>query len=215
MLSKFRSLPQEQALVQLDGNVTIDPSAAIAPGVIISASADSRIAIGAGVCIGAGTIVRASGGSLEIGAGVCLGRDVLIVGSGRIGRDACLGAETTAISPQIAAGTIVPPHSLLGDRSRTEVPASDNHGATPASATEDFWGDRPASAANHPLFYKVPDRQHQPESPSTPPGQVEPPVVTTALARTGTNYVAGRAQFDRIKRALFPHSGSNDDTAQT
>lgn len=213
MLTKLHSLATEIVPAQVSGNVSIAPSAVIAPGVLLIATANSQIAIGAGVCIGAGTIVRATGGKLEIDAGACLGREVLVVGSGKIGRDACIGAGTTTIDPQIAEGAVIPPYSLLGDRSRGD--------SSPAAvAPEDIWSDPPVTTSGYPLFYKVkspssdrpdpPDRE--PVVPTPAPQRV---TETTAIAHTATNYVSGRAQFERIKRALFPNSGSNDDTAQT
>ena len=57
--------------------------------------------------------------------GVCLGRGVLIIGSGTIERNACIGAGTTVIDPQIDEGAVIPTHSLIGDRSRGEVSVVD------------------------------------------------------------------------------------------
>jgi carbon dioxide concentrating mechanism protein CcmN len=204
MLTKFRSISRAVVPVHLDGNVSIDPSAAIAPGVLLQAEADSRITIGAGVCIGAGSIVHATGGELEIGMGVCIGRGVLIIGSGTIERNACIGAGTTAIDPQIAEGEVIPTHSLLGDRSRGEVsvvetpttspttPAA-HHDANDVWATEDAW-DTPAQTS-------------EPEPPTVAtPNQPETTIsVTIEVADRTVKSVAGRANFDRLKRHLFPN----------
>ncbi len=208
MLTKFRSLSREVVPVHLDGNVSIDPTAAIAPGVLLQAEADSRIAIGAGVCIGAGTIIHASGGNIDIGAGVCIGRGVLVIGSGSIDRNACIGAGTTIMNPQVEEADVIPTHSILGDRSRGEVsvvetsdlpsppeplvdPPLDN------SETADVW-DTPAL---------------------DPPGMADPPfqntyqypvretyaTETVEIIHRSNEYVAGRANFDRLKRQLFPN----------
>ncbi len=246
MLTKLRSISREVVPVHLYGNVSIDPSAVIAPGVLLQAEDNSQIKIGAGVCIGAGTIVHATGGNLYIEAGVCLGRGVLIIGSGSIDRDACIGAGTTAIDPAIAAGEVIPTHSLLGDRSRGEVSVVENDEHLPehlnvspptqagASSTDDrdpvdVWNDDPVeppiasvppvSATNHPTQTGY-DGQTAP-NPSSATGTSPPPIGTDLVTtdstteRKSTQHVAGRAQFDRMKRALFSHSGDRDDTAST
>jgi carbon dioxide concentrating mechanism protein CcmN len=204
MLTKFRSISRAVVPVHLDGNVSIDPSAAIAPGVLLQAEADSRITIGAGVCIGAGSIVHATGGELEIGMGVCIGRGVLIIGSGTIERNACIGAGTTAIDPQIAEGEVIPTHSLLGDRSRGEVsvvetpetspatPAS-HHDANDVWATEDAWNNSAQTSEPEPPTVATPT---QPETTIS---------VTIEVADRTVKSVAGRANFDRLKRHLFPN----------
>jgi carbon dioxide concentrating mechanism protein CcmN len=235
MLTKLCSLSREIVPVHVYGNVSIDPSAVIAPGVLLQAEANSRISIGAGVCIGAGTIVQAAGGNLYLEAGVCLGRGVLIVGSGAIDRDACIGAGTTAIDPHIEAGAVIPPHSLLGDLSRGEtsvveegeLPEHLNSSTPPAPETFDVWDSPTAAEPAGRNFFKVktPDLPNQTvnpadqndeqlsPSPSAESSTHPPPV--TAVEHISTNFVAGRAQFDLIKRALFPNNGNHDGTAST
>jgi carbon dioxide concentrating mechanism protein CcmN len=194
MLTKFRSLSREVVPVHLDGNVSIDPSAAIAPGVLLQAEANSRITIGAGVCIGAGTIVHGAGGDLEIGAGVCVGRGVLIIGSGSIDRNACIGAGSTIIDPQIAEGAAISPHSVLGDRSRGEVAVVDPSSPTPDSGDlpepADLWDTTDAG--------DIPDRETSTQSQKSI-------AVTVEIQQRSVKPVAGRANFDRLKRQLFPN----------
>ncbi len=180
----------------MDGNVTIDPSAAIAPGVLLQAEENSRITIGAGVCIGAGTIVHAAGGNLDICLGVCLGRGVLIIGSGTIAPNACIGAGTTAIDPQIEEGAVIPTHSLIGDRSRGEVSVVDADLPPPPatnvaqSAPADGWDT--TDAWDTPIV----------EPPVAPPPA---PIATIEIDLNAVKSVAGRANFDRLKRHLFPN----------
>jgi carbon dioxide concentrating mechanism protein CcmN len=237
MLIKLRSISREVVSVHICGNVSIDPSAVIAPGVLLQAEANSQIKIAAGVCIGAGTIVQAAGGNLYIEAGVCIGRGVLIVGNGSIDRDACIGAGTTAIDPLIEAGAVVPPNSLLGDRSRNIVsvvedrdipqpmPAAPNSTPPAPDAIDDVWDSRPVTAPTGNTYYKVkkPDPSNRVDPPPPPPQEPTPsipppePVIHSVMTieHQSTNFVAGRDRFDRIKRALFPNSGSNDYTAST
>jgi carbon dioxide concentrating mechanism protein CcmN len=225
MLTKLRSLARELVPAQYAGNISIDPSAIVAPGVVLLAEGTNRIAIGAGVCIGAGSVVRATGGNLTIGAGVCIGREVVIIGTGAIARDACIGAGTTTIDPQIEEGVVVPPHSLLGDRSRgevkvvaeAEIPNDLNGASDPDFLSEDVWGTRnKVGTTAHPHYYKA---KTTPESPPIPENYPEPDrtsvtvTTTTAIEHKSTSYVSGRTQFDLLKRALFPHSGNNDETA--
>jgi carbon dioxide concentrating mechanism protein CcmN len=203
MLTKFQSISRAVVPVHLDGNVSIDPSAAIAPGVLLQAEADSRITIGAGVCIGAGSIVHASGGEIEIGMGVCLGRGVLIIGSGTIERNACIGAGTTAINPHIAEGETIATHSLLGDRSRGEVSVVESPSPTPTPpastdaedvwTTEDAWDPPAQTPAPADLNRKT---SHPPDTTIS---------VAIEVADRAVKSVAGRANFDRLKRHLFPN----------
>jgi carbon dioxide concentrating mechanism protein CcmN len=190
------------------------------------------------VCIGAGTIVHAAGGNLYIEAGVCLGRGVLIVGSGEIDRDACIGAGTTAIDPQIESGTVIPPHSLLGDRSRGEtsvvadldLPDRPISSPAPDPETTDVWASPNTAEPVARNFFKVKtpettDRsanqanqvnQIDEQPISSPAADIDPhPPPTVTIEYKSTNFVAGRAQFDRMKNALFLNLGNNDDTAST
>jgi carbon dioxide concentrating mechanism protein CcmN len=233
MLIKLRSISREVVSVHICGNVSIDPSAVIAPGVLLQAEVNSKIKIAAGVCIGAGTIVQAAGGNLYIEAGVCIGRGVLIVGNGSIDRDACIGAGTTAIDPHIEVGAVIPPNSLIGDRSRSEVsvvadrdfPANLNGVKPPAPNVTlpdpepaDLWESQPATTPVGNTYYKAkPAPVSQPPEPTptpsrSPPEDVTPPPVTS-IEHKSASVVAGRDRFDRMKRALFPNSGTNDYTA--
>jgi carbon dioxide concentrating mechanism protein CcmN len=191
MLTKLRSLPREMVPVHLYGTVSIDPTAVIAPGVLLQAESNSQISIGPGACIGAGTIIQAAGGLLKIGAGACLGREVLVVGRGSIESNACIGSGSTLLDPQIEEGAVIPTDSLVGDRSRGEVsvvverelPTNLSGVTPPENDTFDVWDN----------------------------SATEPPVV--AIELKSTSLVAGRAQFELLKRSLFPNSGNNDYTA--
>ena len=98
----------------VSGDVTIHPTAVIAAGVLLQADPESRIVIGAGVCLGMGTVVHAHQGTLDVEAEVTVGAGVLIIGAGKIGASACIGAASTLWNHSIDRGAIVPPLSLLG-----------------------------------------------------------------------------------------------------
>jgi carbon dioxide concentrating mechanism protein CcmN len=102
----------------ISGEVTIHPSAVIAPGVILQAAANSKIIIGAGVCIGMGSILQVDEGTIEVEAGASLGAGFLMVGQGKIGLNACIGAATTLFNSSIPPALVVPPGSILGDTTR-------------------------------------------------------------------------------------------------
>ncbi len=103
---------------KVTGNVTIDPSVAIAPGVLIQADPDSQIIIAAGVCIGAGTIIHAYTGVIEIGVGVAIAAEVLIVGSSKIGANACIGSQVTIYNHDVVEAEVLVSGALIGDRGR-------------------------------------------------------------------------------------------------
>ncbi|WP_353932370.1 transferase [Okeanomitos corallinicola TIOX110] len=102
----------------ISGEVNIHPSAVIAPGVILQAAAKSKIIIGAGVCIGMGSILQVNEGILEIEAGANLGAGFLMVGQGKIGANACIGAATTVFNCSVAPEQVLASGSILGDSSR-------------------------------------------------------------------------------------------------
>jgi carbon dioxide concentrating mechanism protein CcmN len=99
----------------IQGDVTIEPGVVIAPGVLLQAAPNSRIIIGAGACLGMGVILQVYEGTLEIQAGASLGAGVLVVGSGKIGSNACIGTTSTLLNPSIEPSQIIAPGSLLGE----------------------------------------------------------------------------------------------------
>jgi carbon dioxide concentrating mechanism protein CcmN len=115
------------------GDVKIHPSAVIAPGVLLCADPDSQILISAGVCIGLGSILRACDGILEVLEGANLGTGVLLIGKGKIGKNACIGSSSTILNTDIASGQVIAPGSLIGDASRRVAGFTD---AIPFGTTE-------------------------------------------------------------------------------
>jgi carbon dioxide concentrating mechanism protein CcmN len=109
---------------EIAGEVMIHPSAVIAADVVIQADRGSQIWIGAGVCIGRGAILHADRGLLTLADNVTIGAGVLIVGSGEIGVQACIGPMTTLFNCAVAPGSIIAPGSILGDGSRRLDPAA-------------------------------------------------------------------------------------------
>jgi carbon dioxide concentrating mechanism protein CcmN len=112
----------------IQGDVTIEPGVVIAPGVLLQAGPNSRIIIGAGACLGMGVILQVHEGTLEIQAGASLGAGVLVVGSGKIGSNACIGTTSTLLNPSVEPSQVIAPGSLLGEMdtgngsSATQVP---------------------------------------------------------------------------------------------
>ena len=96
------------------GDVSVDASAAIAPGVVLQALPGSRIVVGQGVCLAGGVCVQSKSGLLTISSGATLGANVLVVGSGKIGANACVSPGSTVMNPQVADNTLLPPNTLLG-----------------------------------------------------------------------------------------------------
>lgn len=96
------------------GDVTVDASAAIAPGVVLQASPGSRIVIGKSACLAGGVCIQSRAGVLTIAAGATLGANVLVVGSGTIGANACVSPGSTVMNPAIEGGGLIPPNTLSG-----------------------------------------------------------------------------------------------------
>ena len=189
--------------VCISGDVVVDEGAAIAPGVILRADPDSRISIATGACIGMGVIIHAREGTLEVGAGVILGAGVLIVGSGAIGANACIGAATTIINPCIDKMQILPAGSLIGDCSR-QVIAEVTPEATPEATPE----PEIATASTPPVDPPVGDRT----KPQTPPETASSPESTATEQPPQPGEIPtilyGQAHINRLLGTLFPYRQS-------
>jgi carbon dioxide concentrating mechanism protein CcmN len=103
----------------LEGQVEVAEGVALGDGVVLDAAPGCRLVVAPGVCLGSGAIIQAVRGDVVVEPGAVLGSGVLIFGTGRIGQNACIGAESTVINPAIASGQVVPPNSLLGDPSQS------------------------------------------------------------------------------------------------
>ncbi len=112
------------------GDVDIAPGVAMAEGVLLGAEPGCRLVISAGVCLGADVVIRVSRGTLVIEPGANLGSGVLVVGPGRIGHHACIGANSTVINPNVEADGVVAPKALLGDPSQLKTPPPPGIGFT-------------------------------------------------------------------------------------
>lgn len=179
----------------VSGDVTVDPSAAIAPGVVLRADPDSQIAIAAGVCIGMGTILHAHHGILEVEKGACIGAGVLVVGTGKIGVNACIGSDSTAIDPAVEAQYVVASGSLIGDRSRRVGEPSPDMAAEPEPATE------------NPEPEPEPVTENSEPEPATENSEPEPARTQPASepqTRMGPQ-VYGHTQINELLKTLLPH----------
>jgi carbon dioxide concentrating mechanism protein CcmN len=200
----------------INGDVSIAPSAVIAPGVILQAAVNSKIIIGSGVCVGMGSILQVSEGMIEIEAGANLGAGFLMVGSGKIGANSCIGAATTIFNCSVAPGQVIPSGSIFGDTSRQvgEKPpilASIDH---PPEVTEN---NKVAIEA----FVEL--QQHPPDPPNpAPPTDVDlsPNLTETTQLEQDTPHsfgaqIYGQGSIQRLLITLFPHrqslSGPNSD----
>ena len=190
--------------ILMSGDVVVNEGAAIAPGVILQAEPGSRISIAAGACIGMGVILQAREGTLEIGAGVILGAGVLVVGAGKIGANACIGAGTTLIDPCIDQMQIMPAGSLIGDTSRQASPE-----ATAAAPTAAPTSPETPEATTPPVAPPI-----EPPAPAPTPPQTAPETTPDAPESTAAEppqpgetptILYGQAHINRLLGTLFPH----------
>lgn len=207
----------------IGGEVIIHPSAVIAPGVILQAAPNSKIIIGSGVCIGMGSILQVHEGTLEVEAGANLGAGFLMVGRGKIGANACIGAATTVFNCSVDSGQVVASGSVIGDSSRRITVSAELIGDTnqPQLSTS-----HPSSSStelehgNKGLEEKGTGGQEEASSPdsslSQPPHQREPPsnsdTSTSKTEKTSTNsststgtFIYGQENIQRLMITLFPH----------
>jgi carbon dioxide concentrating mechanism protein CcmN len=176
-------IPQGSPLISDDhlyisGDVTLDSSAAIAPNVMLQADPGCRLVVAAGVCIGSGSVIHAHNGILEIDIGATLGSGVLVIGSGRIGANACIGSGATVVDSSIAPKYVVPPGAVIGDRSHQEIlstphlePPTVTNGSAPseqvapeAPATQNGNGKKPVYGQVYLERMMVMMFPHQPEN---------------------------------------------------
>jgi carbon dioxide concentrating mechanism protein CcmN len=191
--------------ILMSGDVVVNEGAAIAPGVIMQAEPGSRISIAAGACIGLGVILHAREGTLEIEAGVILGAGVLVVGAGKIGTNACIGAGTTLIDPCIDKMQIMPAGSLIGDTSRQASAEATSAEATSAAPTSPETPETTTPPVAPPI---------EPPSPPQTPPQTAPETATDAPESTAAEppqpgemptILYGQAHINRLLGTLFPH----------
>jgi carbon dioxide concentrating mechanism protein CcmN len=221
--------------VYAEGDVSIDASAAIAPGVILRADPDSKIVIASGVCIGMGSVLHAHGGTLEVEAGANLGAGVLIIGKGKIGAHACIGAITTVWNSSIEPWQVVPAASVVGDKGRQisqPSPVSTHTPSTTAPSVPDL-PTSPTSGVNesdtHPSTFVNPTIDSYPTGQESLNGQAtsnrtvtsddekqgyqpqeDTPTEPTAAQPTSEagQAVYGQGSLDRILKTLFPSNSS-------
>lgn len=183
----------------VSGHVVIHPTAAIAPSVMLQADPGSQLVVGEGVCIGVGCILHAHQGALEVGAGATLGSGVLIVGQGKIGANACIGAMTTIIDSSVLAGEILPPGSLIGDWSRNPVGVE---ASAPSEAAPPTTQARSASFEQPPAGST---RQTSANQASQNGAAAEPNDQQASTSETGVKVVYGRTYLERMMITMFPH----------
>ncbi|MBD2499414.1 transferase [Anabaena azotica] len=214
----------------ISGEVTIHPSAVIAPGVILQAAANSKIIIGAGVCIGMGSILQVDEGTIEVEAGASLGAGFLMVGKGKIGMNACIGAATTLFNSSVAPALVVPPGSILGDTTRqvaaeTPEPATnqvDSPNPQKPKATENKVFTSTSFSASASVQFKQDSVavNEPPASPENQPAtgennhnsQADPNVTENAQSDQSTaspnsfgTQIYGQGSIQRLLGTLFPH----------
>ncbi|MBK1988056.1 transferase [Sphaerospermopsis aphanizomenoides BCCUSP55] len=180
----------------ISGDVNIHKSAVIAPGVILQAAANSKIIIGPGVCIGMGSILQVNEGILEIEAGANLGAGFLMVGQGKIGANACIGAATTVFNCSVTPQQVVPPGSILGDSSRQieaniesnppEVPTSTDTATTNPPEQQPEKKVITSTQFSAAAFINFQQQSTSVSPPSPTPKSQSPPVAQTPLVTDST-----------------------------
>jgi carbon dioxide concentrating mechanism protein CcmN len=187
----------------VSGDVTIHEGAAIAPGVLIQAAPESHIVIGVGACIGLGSVIHAHGGTIEIGAGASIGAGVLLVGQVKIGAHACVGSSSTIMDGEVKAEGVVPPGSLVGDRSRpveglTIEAAVESSGKVPADSSTTLSA---TDAQLSPETSEVSDPWVEEPLEKSPPTPEKPPAPEQ---EAGAN-VYGQVYVNNLLVKLFPN----------
>jgi carbon dioxide concentrating mechanism protein CcmN len=183
----------------ISGTVTLDASAAIAPNVMLQADPGCQLIIGAGVSIGSGCVLHAHNGTLEIDSGATVGSGVLILGSGKIGANACVGSRATLIDSSIEPDYTVPPGAIIGDPCGIcEAARSRQQTSTPPNSTQSQNGATPSVAAQAPF--------QSPAEPSMATNGAAPADQTVPAEKNGkAKPVHGQVYLERMMVMMFPH----------
>lgn len=195
----------------ISGEVIIHPSAVLAPGVILQAAANSKIIIGSGVCVGMGSILQVHEGTLEVEAGANLGAGLLMVGQGKIGANACIGAATTIFNCSVEPGQVIAAGSVFGDLSRriSESPQPTNETKQPELSTNDLTSSKNGTGKQKDLGTGGQTEQEEelinkssspPSSPPSPPAPPQDSQIST--------YIYGQESIQKLLVTLFPHKQS-------
>jgi carbon dioxide concentrating mechanism protein CcmN len=189
------------------GDVTVDSTAAIAPGVVLQAASGSRIIIEKGACLAGGVCIQSRQGILKVGAGASLGANVLIIGHGTVGADACISPSSTVVNPQIAQSVILPPCSLIEPASQV---ATRQVNASQAIAY-------PVAASSTASNYSQPSSDELTNTFVEPPPIGPKPITTPDLSDQNGQYqesVATQNGYGRFTNDVqlnnSPSSGSNN-----
>jgi carbon dioxide concentrating mechanism protein CcmN len=210
----LRSWPSQNGETRyyVSGEVQVEAGAGIAAGVLLRANPGCRIEIGRGVCIGMGSILHACGGSLVVEAGATLGMGVLVIGQGTIGKNACIGSETTLLNCSVLSQAVIPPRSLVGDPtypSRQEAEVGMASEAEPVSAAAP---QEPIEPPEETLPEPTP-----PSPPDSPLAQVEKQTRRWQEAAEQTqensrspkirklNGIPGYSELDRLLGKIYPY----------
>ncbi|MCC0177483.1 carbon dioxide concentrating mechanism protein [Waterburya agarophytonicola K14] len=207
--------------IRISGDVEIHPTASLAPGVILQAAPDRRIVIGADVCIGMGVIVNASQGSIEIGSGAILGSGVLLIGSCKIGNNACIGTAVTIFQADVDPMKVIEPGSILGDASRKlKIEAKQQEGqvsSSPKSQSQPNQNSHHGASKNKNYSTKFPKGKTVVENfkqkNSSPPTTESKTAVEFEVEKE-KNPVVGQVYINQLLVTLFPHKKDFDSNAQ-
>ncbi|MBP5974243.1 transferase [Brasilonema sp. CT11] len=190
----------------ISGEVIIHPSAVLAPGVILQAAPNSKIIIGSGVCIGMGSILQVHEGTLEVEAGANLGAGFLMVGKGKIGANACIGAATTIFNCSVDPGQVLPAGSILGDTSRriSESPTQTEQTTQESSITNPAFSTTESENGTGRQKGQASKEESSAISPSS--SSLSPPA-STQDSQIGS-YIYGQQSIQKLLVTLFPHKQS-------
>ncbi len=173
------------------GDISMASAVTLAPGVLIHVAPGSRLVLEAGVCVASGTVIRVYGGTLHLGRGCSVAAGAILLGAGQVGAEACIGAGSTVVNPDVAAQAV--------------VAAGTWHWAAPSDSPPPADFPAPSPEAN-PTAEAIPDADAtsvvEPVSETTQPGFPPGDILATHTV------IYGREQVLQLIQTLFPHRQS-------
>lgn len=214
--------PISNSQVYVKGDVSIHETASIAPGAIVQADPGSKIIIAAGVCIGMGVILHAHKGNIEVETGAILGAGVLVVGTAKIGANACLGAATTIWNSSVERSQILPAGSLIGDKGRSapvteekeEVPTTEEENKEVAAAEEEKVATIQEATNNNGFSPTSSTKETAPQTAELATVTETPPPQVSSDSSPGGIAVYGQASLNRLLGTLFPYKAKAEQEGE-
>ena len=165
--------------------------------------------------------------SIEVEQGAILGAGVLIIGTSKIGANACIGAATTVFKASIDSMAVVSAHSLIGDTSRQVTNLSEVESSPKKESQVQTKSEVETKTPPPEVETELTADDESPAQASEIPPQPEPEVISEAeFEEISNNFesepssdsqgipIVGKVYINNLLLTLFPQRQSFKDKNQ-